>query len=295
MQALVDQFLDYLTLERALSPNTREAYAQDLSAFTTFLAARKIATLNGVTRKIIMDFLMHEKDRGLASTSLSRRLVALRVFFRYLQQEGLLAANVTETMDSPKLWRNLPVTLTIKDVERMIQAPDTEKKRGLRDRAILETLYGAGLRASELTGLTLDDLHFDAGYIRCLGKGSKERLVPLGKSAAEAVKNYISIERANTKGAQETRCVFLSQRGKPLTRFGLFQLIKRYAQAAGLDHSVHPHTLRHSFATHLLSNQAPLRVIQEMLGHADIGTTQIYTHVDATRLKSVHAKFHPRA
>ncbi len=295
MDALLEQFLDHISLERGLSPNTREAYSSDLASFLEFLRSRGLTTLNQANRKHILDFLMHCKGKGQATTTLSRRLVAIRVFLRYLQQEGLLAANVTDSMDSPKLWKILPETLSPKDVERLLDGPRTKGTHGLRDRAILETLYGTGLRVSELANLTLDDLHFDTGYVRCMGKGSKERLVPIGHAATDAVRRYISEARPTLAKVPTERRLFLTRRGARFTREGLWKLIRNHARDAAIGKRVTPHTLRHSFATHLLANDAPLRVIQEMLGHADIATTQIYTHVDQARLKTVHQKFHPRA
>lgn len=295
MQVLVDQFLDFLSLEKGLSPNTRAAYSNDLRQFTEFLQRGGLTTLNKLARRHILDYLMWEKSRGRAASSLARRLVAIRVFLRYLQQEGLLSTDVSETMDSPKLWKLLPDTLSPSEVERLLAAPDLTKPLGLRDRALLETLYGAGLRVSEACGLALSDLQFDAGYLRCVGKGRKERIVPLGGAAALFLRRYLAEARPRWARAGTEPHVFLSNRGRPLSRKTIWQLIRRHATAAGIGKAISPHTLRHSFASHLLANDAPLRVIQEMLGHADIATTQIYTHVDGPRLQQVHRRFHPRA
>jgi integrase/recombinase XerD len=198
-------------------------------------------------------------------------------------------------MESPRLWKVLPGTLTLKEVDRLLDAPDLKKRLGLRDKAILETLYGTGLRVSEFTGLTLDAIHFDAGYVRCMGKGRKERVVPLGRQAAHWLTRYIEESRPALCAGDHENTVFLSCRKRPFSRKGIWKMIKKYARQAGIMKNVTPHTLRHSFASHLLANEAPLRIIQEMLGHADISTTQIYTHVDAGRLKNVHAQFHPRS
>jgi integrase/recombinase XerD len=294
METLLEQFLDFLTLERGLSKNTRLAYRNDLTAFLRFLHKRACSSLNQVQRRDVLDFLVHEKSLGRSPPTLSRRLVAVRVFFRYLQSEGLLGQNVTETMDPLRLWRQLPDALSLRDVERLLAAPDPEKKLGLRDRALLETLYGTGLRVSEAGGLAVDDVHFDAGYVRCLGKGRKERLVPLGQGAARALQAYLRDERPRLARDPAQRALFLNSRGGPCDRRTIWRLVRRHSVGAALATPVHPHMLRHSFATHLLQNDAPLRVIQEMLGHADIATTQIYTHVDQNRLKSVHHRFHPR-
>ncbi|NTW36955.1 MAG: site-specific tyrosine recombinase XerD [Syntrophobacteraceae bacterium] len=295
MQALLDQFLDYIALDRGLSENTHAAYGTDLKSFLAFLRDHGVSSINSVTRQNILDFLMEQKDRRLSSNSISRRLVSIKVFFRYLQQEGLLRKNVTETMDSPKLWKVLPGTLTYKEVERLLAAPSQTKKLGLRDKAILETLYGTGLRASEISSLTLDSIHFEEGFLRCMGKGRKERVVPMGDAARQAVQHYLIELRPLLVKDSGARALFLSNRGRPFGRKRIWTMIKKYARAAGIMKNVKPHTMRHSFASHLLANGAPLRIIQEMLGHADITTTQIYTHVDSSRLKSVHSQFHPRA
>lgn len=296
MRVMVDQFLDFVSLERGLSPRTREAYASDLHRFAAHVGRKGIDSVNALRRDHVLAFLMDEKNAGLSATTLARRLVAVRVFLRYLQNEGLLAHNVTDAMDSPKLWKKLPEVLSQREVSGLLDVPDTARRLGLRDRAILETLYGCGLRVSELTGLKLADLHFDGGYIRCIGKGNKERVVPLGRQAAEQVQRYLAEVRPTLlpKDSME-QGVFISQRGKPIDRRTVWSLIRKHAKGAALGRDVSPHTLRHSFASHLLAHDAPLRVIQEMLGHADIATTQIYTHVDQKRLKQVHRSFHPRA
>ncbi len=295
MHPLVAQFLDHVTLERGLSANTRAAYAADLAAFSEFLAARGVRSANDVTREQVLAFLMAQKERSLSVNTLSRRLVAIKVFFRFLLQEGLLARNVTEVMDSPKLWRVLPGVLSQKEVERLLAAPVGGDRRGLRDKALLELFYATGLRVSELAGLRLEDLHLADGYLRCFGKGSKMRIVPVGGLAGEALNAYLADGRpAFTRNPAE-RHLFLTYRGKAFSRKGVWLLVKQYALKAGIRKRLSPHTLRHSFASHLLANGAPLRVIQEMLGHADIATTQIYTHMDQGRLRAVHAQFHPRA
>ena len=295
MRALLDQFLDYITLEMGLSPNTRAAYADDIRRFLDWLAEKGVRSINEVTRKQILDHLLAEKARGLAANSLSRHLVSLKIFFRYLAQEGLLSINVAETMESPKVWTMLPSVLTPKEIDRLFAAPDLTTPLGIRNRAVLELFYASGLRVSELAGLQLHDLHFDEHFLRCIGKGRKERVVPVGKDAIEKIKQYIKEVRPKfTPGPQE-QTVFLSSRRQPMSRKTIWDMIKKCARSAGITKTIYPHTLRHSFASHLLANGAPLRIIQEMLGHADIATTQIYTHVDPDRLKGVHRQFHPRA
>lgn len=295
MDPAVEQFLDYILLERGLSPLTREAYANDLKTFTRFCAERGKCEAAKVKRKDVMDFLMAGKAAGCQSSTLSRRLVAVKVFFRYLQNEGLLVENVTETMESPKLWNILPNCLNENEVERLLDQPSKRTSQGLRDGAILEILYGCGLRASEVTNLKLRDLHLESGTLRCMGKGRKERVVPMGQQAVERLEHYRDAVRPCFKPAAEEASLFLNRFGHNLSRQAVWAMIKKYALTAGITKSISPHTLRHSFATHLLSHGAPLRVIQEMLGHADIATTQVYTHVDTDRIKAIHKQFHPRA
>lgn len=295
MRVLVDQFLDFLTLERGLSENTRLSYQSDLLRFTDWLQRSGVRSINQLTRRMLVDYLMWEKDQGLSPPTLARRLVAIRVFLSYLHQEGLVAANVSDSMSSPQVWKRLPDTLTISEVERLLAVPDLNTPVGLRDRALLETLYGCGLRVSEAVALALRDVSFENRFLRCIGKGRKERVVPLGAAAAAYLQRYIDDVRPRWDRAGKSPYVFLSNRGRPLSRKTVWSMIRRYARAAGIQKPLSPHTLRHSFATHLLANEAPLRVIQELLGHADIATTQVYTHVDAPRLLNVHRRFHPRA
>jgi len=295
MRPLIEQFLDYVTLECGLSPNTRAAYGNDLRAFADFFLTRGVDRPADLRRELIVDALHDGKARGLAVNTLSRRLVALKVFLRYLVQEGMIERNVTDVMDAPKIWKLLPGTLSVRDVDRLLAAPAGDAPRRLRDRALLELLYATGMRVSELADLPLDDLHLDAGYLRVLGKGNKMRVVPFGEAARQRVARYLSEARPRFVKNAPARELFLTYRGRKLSRKTVWWLIKGYTRAAGLAARVTPHTLRHSFASHLLANGAPLRLIQEMLGHADIATTQIYTHVDGQRLMAVHRQFHPRA
>ncbi len=297
MRFLLDQFMDHLTLERGLSQNTRLAYRRDLADFLEFMARRGRGGIQETQRRDILDFLMAGKQKGLVAATLARRLVAIKVFFRYLAGEGLLATNVADAMDSPRLWKILPPTLSIAEVDRLLAAPKPDSVKGLRDRAVLETFYATGLRVSELAGLTLSSLHFDAEYVRCIGKGDKERVVPIGRRAIDAVRAWLERGRPAYAGRGGGACpaVFLSRRGRSLNRITLWRQIRAYARQAGIRKRISPHVLRHSFASHLLANGASLRTIQEMLGHADIATTQIYTHVDEGRLQAVHRQYHPRA
>lgn len=295
MKLLVDEFLDYLIVEKGLSENTREAYGSDLYKFIAYLEEKKIKDVNNVTRGDITDYLMHEKEKGINPNSLSRNLVSIRMFFRFLVINNYLEQDITNVLDSPRLWKILPEVLSEQEVEKLLKAPDTRTKYGLRDKAIIELMYAAGLRVSELVNLNMSDINIDVGFLRCMGKGSKERIIPLGRTAIMALNNYLKKTRAGFMKDLLAGNVFVTQRGKFFTRQGIWKLIKIYARSSGIKKTITPHTLRHSFATHLLSNGADLRVVQELLGHSDITTTQIYTHVDRNRLKSIHKQFHPRA
>jgi integrase/recombinase XerD len=282
-------------MERGLSVNTLDAYGRDLKRFAAFLERRGADSPGAAARADIVDFLMSERERGLSVNSVSRSLVAIKVFFAFLQREGLLDRNVTEAMDSPRLWKVLPGVLSAREVGSLLASPVGDGRCELRDRAILELMYATGLRVSETAALTLENLHFDAGYLRCVGKGNKERVVPFGSAARLALERYLAESRPMFASDASPREVFLTCRGRGFTRKGIWKMIRRHARRAGIRKNVSPHTLRHSFASHMLANGAPLRVIQEMLGHADIATTQVYTHVDQGRLQAVHSRFHPRA
>jgi len=296
VQEFVDAFLDYLTVERGLAENTRVAYRTDLAQFVSFLRRRGVNRLSEIQRQHILDFLFDQRqNRGLEPRSLSRQLSALRMFFRFLTREKLVPVDVTQTLQSPKLWRTLPRTLTYEEVDRLLAAPRCRTKLGLRDRAMLEFMYATGLRVSELAGLQLSDVNFEAGFLRTVGKGNKERIVPIGRPAIEWTRRYLEQARPRLAGQGTAPQLFLSVRGTALSRKTIWHHIKKYARAAGITKNITPHTLRHSFGTHLLENGGDLRVIQEMLGHADISTTQIYTHVDQSRLKDTHYRFHPRS
>lgn len=291
----INEFLNFLSVERGLSPNTRAAYGTDLKKFAAYLEKEGVTELSQVTRKQITDFLMAEKGNNISSRSLGRRLVALKMFFRFLVKERLLQTDATITLDSPKLWKTLPGVMSIEEVEKLLQAPNLTDPLGIRDRAMLELLYASGLRVSELVGTKIQDVDLQVGFIRVMGKGSKERIVPLGGKAIEWIGKYIQKVRPKLAGDAQSPYLFLTDRRTRLSRQEFWYRLKRYAAAAKIKKEISPHTLRHSFATHLLSNGADLRIVQEMLGHADISTTQIYTHIDANRLKSIHKQFHPRA
>jgi len=296
VDAWIRLFLDSMLIERGLSPRTGEAYGNDLRAFAAFLKPEETRDLSALPRKRLIDFLMQGRKEGLKPATLARRLVSIKMFFRFLTQEGLLKADPTDSMDSPSLWKHLPEILSPRDVDKLLAAPDKKSPKGRRDRAIFDLLYACGLRVSELVNLKLEDLHFEDGYIRVFGKGRKQRLVPVARASARTVADYLEEVRPQLlQNGENPREVFLSVNGKILTRARIWQLIRAYAVEAGLRTPPHPHSLRHSFASHLLSAGAPLRAIQEMLGHADISTTQIYTHVDQKRLREIHKTFHPRA
>jgi len=291
LESLVDNFLDHLAVERGLAENTRSAYRLDLNRFLAFLRRREVSQINAVSRQLISDHLLEERKRGLSARSIARELAAIRMFSRFLAREKLAVADATQNIDTPKLWRTLPQTMTYDEVERLLAAPKTRTKLGVRDRAMLELMYASGLRVSEVASLRLNDLNADAGFLRVVGKGNKERIVPVGKQAVEWCRRYVDEIRGRSARPE----VFLSSRGTALSRKTIWQMIKKYARVAGITKNIKPHTLRHSFATHLLNNGGDLRVIQEMLGHADIATTQIYTHVDQGRLKDTHYRYHPRS
>ena len=296
MRHLVDAFLEYLAIERGLAANTRFAYAADLARFTAFLQQRGVAQINSLQRQHVTDYLMDQRKRGLTARSVARHLAAIRMFCRFLYREKLLANDATQLVDTPKLWRTLPHTLDYAEVDRLLAAPATGTKLGLRDKAMFELIYATGLRVSEAGKLKLGEINQEAGFLRTVGKGSKERIVPVGKQALDWLHRYITEARPHFGKTAPTRGeIFLSLRGTPLSRKTIWYLIKKYARAAGITKNITPHTLRHSFATHLLENGGDLRVIQEMLGHADIATTQLYTHVDQRRLKDTHYRYHPRS
>jgi len=292
--AAARNFLAYLEFECGLAANTIRAYAADIKAFSSSATALHLDSPADVRAEHIVDHMLRQKSRGLSVNSISRRLVAVRMLFRFLVMEGEVKSDVTSILDSPRLWRRLPDVLDVNDVEKLLETPSGKGKLELRDRAILETLYATGARVSEVSGLTLEDINFEYSFARCRGKGDKERLVPLGEKATAAIKDYLDGSRPQLARNDGSRNLFLSRNGRPLDRENIWRLVKKYALNAGIGKPVTPHTLRHSFATHMLERGADLQAIQEMLGHASVVTTQIYTHVDKGRLKAIHKKYHPR-
>jgi len=292
----VDAYLDHLAIERGASANTRAAYAADLVRFTRYLVERGVPQMNVATREHVTDYLMAQRKRGLSARSVARHLAAIRMFYRFLYREKLVPNDVTQLVDTPKLWRRLPATLDYAEVDKLLDAPKPGTKLGLRDKAMFEFMYATGLRVSEIAALKLSDVNAEAGFLRTVGKGNKERIVPVGKQALEWLERYCRDSRPFFGKTTPTRGeIFLSSRATGLSRKTIWHLIKKYAREAGLGKNITPHTLRHSFASHLLQNGGDLRVIQEMLGHADISTTQLYTHVDQRRLKDTHYRYHPRS
>lgn len=288
-------FEDALQIEEGASPRTVEAYRRDVIRCAAYMRAQGIGQARDITPAALREFVYHLKDLGLAGSSIRRNISALRTWFRVMVAEGLVTVDPTERLDTPQRWRTLPEVLTVDEVTRLLAAPGLDERLAFRDRAMLELAYGAGLRVSEWIGLEVKDVLLEESLVRVLGKGSKERLVPIGRNAIGAVAVYLRelrpvLERGAGKGI-----LFLNGRGVPLTRMGAWKILRKYVEMAGIEKQVSPHTLRHSFATHLLEGGADLRAVQEMLGHADIATTQIYTHVDREYLRSVHRQFHPRS
>lgn len=288
-------FLDFLRLECGSSGNTLSAYRRDLGRFGWFLARHGVREADLIRPVHVMRFLREEAEAGRSPASTGRYLAAVRSFLKFLVGEGIISASAAESVESPSLWQRLPVVMSPEEVEALLEAPEGKSALASRDRAILELLYATGARATEVVTLTPDNVNLDIGYARVFGKGRKERIVPLGRPACGAVGTYL--ERGRPKLTKRRDCgrLFVSRTGGPLGRERLWVMVRKYARRAGITKKVSPHTFRHSFATHLLGGGADLRAVQEMLGHASVRTTEIYTHLDASRLRSVHAKFHPRA
>ena len=294
-QDALSRFLDFVVLERGLAANTADGYGRDLARYLMLLTDRGIGRPKEVSSEDVSALLRSLGDVGLEASSVARNLTAIRMFHRFLVAEGLADEDPTEHLKPPKLGRKLPRVLNVEEVERLTLEPDVSTPLGLRDKAMLEMLYGAGLRVSELTGLERTHLLFELDVLRVVGKGSRERVVPIGREAKTSVTRYLKEGRPQLERAGSGQSVFLNQRGGRITRMGVWKLLRQHARSAGIEKDVSPHILRHTFATHLLEGGADLRAVQEMLGHADISTTQIYTHVDREYLKEVHRTFHPRA
>lgn len=290
----MDQYRTFLIMEKGLSKKTIAAYSADLMKFGLFLEKKKATAVSDIDTGLILTYLIHQRDHGLTARSRARHLVSLRGFFKFLTNEKIIEKNPAKQIDLPKTGLQLPDVLTVADVEALIHTPDRNKPEGLRDAAMLELLYGAGLRVSELILLEMTGINLEAGFVRVFGKGSKERVVPVGRMALTAVQDYLDRSRPLLLKNRSSVYLFVTRRGSAMTRQSFWNLIGRYGRLAKLKKKVTPHSLRHSFATHLLEGGADLRAIQMMLGHADISTTQIYTHVAHRQLVEAHKKYHPR-
>lgn len=295
MDQAVQAFLDHLSIERGLSTNTVAAYGRDLEQFVAFVREHGVESLNELTESHVIEFLEGLRSAAMSPNSISRKLSALRTFSKFTYREGLTRRDFTANTESMRGSKKLPGVLSVDEVTKLLEQPDWREHAGSRDKAMLETLYATGLRVSELINLRLSDVNLSVGFVRCFGKGSKERIVPIGKTAIYYLNKYLVEGRPKFARSGSSEFLFLTNRGKKMSRVGFWKLIKKYAARAGITKNITPHTLRHSFATHLLQGGADLRSIQEMLGHADIATTQVYTHVSRDKLKEVYKETHPRA
>ena len=294
MDERIDEFLNFMAVEKGSSLNTLEAYSRDLRRFAVYLRQEEIVMPGDVDPEHLVAFLGTLKKEGLSATSINRNLAAIRGLYRYLLRSGHIPENTLTKVTLAKAWMRLPDTLNLQEMEELLQKPDDAKPQGLRDKAMFELLYATGLRVTELLTLTVNDLNWQVGCLVATGKGRKERIVPIGRAAIETLRRYMDESRPLLLKGKKTDILFVNRRGGGLTRQALWKMIRRYAILAGLQKKVHPHTFRHSFATHLLEGGADLRAVQVMLGHADISTTQVYTHVTRERLKEIHRKYHPR-
>ena len=295
MDRSIQAFLDYLSIERGLSQNTISAYGRDMSQFVVFAKENGVLSVEAITDSLLHKFLDGLREAAMSPNSISRKLCAIRTFCKFACREGYIKKDFTSTSDGMKGVKKLPHVLTVDEVASILAQPDAQEPAGARDKAMLEMLYATGLRVTELISLRLSDVNAGVGFVRCFGKGSKERIIPMGKVAIEYVNRYLLNGRPKFARSGSSEYLFLTNRGQRMSRVGFWKLIKKYGAKAGITKHITPHTLRHSFATHLLEGGADLRSIQEMLGHADIATTQIYTHVSREQLKEVYKQAHPRA
>ena len=289
----IASYLDYLLVDKRLAQNTRTAYSFDLQAFSRFLAQQDIRNLEDLNGQVLLDYLAYLKESHKSAATIYRHLAAIKGFCHFLAMEGRLATDLATKLESPKLSRVFPDTLTQKQVEQLLLLPDIQKPTGLRDRAMLEVIYACGLRVSELLALTFYDFNLELGYVRVIGKGEKERIVPIGKKALSALSQYLENARSQLVKEKRTQEIFVNAHGEAMTRQGFWKIIKGYGQRIGVE--IYPHTMRHSAATHLLENGADIRVVQEFLGHSNVATTQIYTHLTKEKLKKIYDRYHPRA
>ena len=294
---VLERFTDFLALEKGSAARTQDAYARDVTRFIDFAIAKGATAPLDVTARLLRQFVYHLKDLGLSPSSIRRNVSAVRSYFRFLVGDGIVARDPSERLDTPKRWRTLPEVLTVAEIRTLLASPTMDDPLYFRDRAMLELAYGAGLRVSEWIGIGARDVMLEESLVRVFGKGSKERLVPIGRGAIAALAIYMRELRPRllaSAGGGGGKTLFLNARGQPLSRMGAWKILQKYVKRSGITKRVYPHTLRHSFATHLLEGGADLRAVQEMLGHADISTTQIYTHVDREYLRQVHRRYHPR-
>jgi integrase/recombinase XerD len=290
-----ERFDDFLALEQGSSVQTSRAYKLDIARFVTYVSVKGASAPTDISARMLREFVYHLKDLGLAPASIRRNVSAVRTYFKFMLGEGHVVRDPSERLETPKRWRTLPEVLGVEEIEKLLAAPSLDEPLAFRDRAMLELAYGAGLRVSEWISLSVRDVLLQDHVVRVFGKGAKERLVPIGRRAIGAIAIYLRELRPKIEKGEGKGVLFLNSRGKPLSRMGAWKILRKYVNQAGITKPVSPHTLRHSFATHLLEGGADLRAVQEMLGHVDISTTQIYTHVDREYLQSVHKQFHPRA
>lgn len=295
MDEAIQAFVDYVAIERGLSQNTVAAYARDLSQFAHYAAGKGINSPEGLSEEVLVGFLKELRKAGMSPSSISRKLSAIKTFCKFACREGLITIDFTSGVETTKSALRLPSILSIEEVSELLAQPDWRDPSGCRDKAMLEVLYATGIRVSELLSLRISDVNTSVGFLKCFGKGSKERIVPLGKVAIEYLERYLSTGRPKFARSGSSEFLFLTNRGRKMSRVGFWKLIKKYAAQAGITKNITPHTIRHSFATHLLQGGADLRSIQEMLGHANIATTQVYTHISREKLKQTYKKSHPRA
>jgi integrase/recombinase XerD len=295
MEQLLDQFINYITVEKGLSLNTLNAYNRDLIKYLDFLFAKDVKDIGKTSDLTIVSFVSILKKKGLSNRSIARHLTSIKMFYNFLYEEGHIKDNPTINIETPKRETKLPNVLSIDEVNLLLQKPDKNTHIGLRDATFLELLYATGLRVTEIVSLSLNDVNLDAGYIIAFGKGAKERLIPIGEVSLNLIRTYLEKTRPALLGKKQSKYLFTNRSGKPMTRQGFWKLIKKYSTAAGIKKNISPHTIRHSFASHLLERGADLRSVQMMLGHVDISTTQIYTHVTTERLKKIYNQYHPRS
>lgn len=295
MQDVVDEYLRFIQIEKGLSENTIAAYRRDLNHYLNYLAAQKISNLDFIDRQIVQQWFGVLHDEGRSTKSIARFTSTIRSFHQFALREKYAAKDPTVLIETPKYERKLPDVLSIDEIDLLLTTPETSKNKGYRDRTMLELLYATGIRVSELINIEVEDVNLLMGFVKVFGKGNKERIIPLGETVIELLKTYIENVRPQLLKKQVTHTLFLNMQGKPLTRQGIWKIIKQTGAKAGIQKRLTPHTLRHSFATHLLENGADLRAVQEMLGHSDISTTQLYTHVSKTQIRKMYQQYHPRA